>query len=279
MKLGNLKNTFTKLGDSVKENDSAIMAALSIGGMIAAVFFTARNARKAREIVEDETLENSEKVKKLMPVVAPTLVSATVSTVSTVGLYKKNQKLGKLLGAAVSTANTMKTLMDETDKATKAVVGEEKAEEIQQQVQKNVGAKGASTSVNPEVYDTGTGKHIYCEKHTGLTIRASKDYVVSRLRNINLWIKDQWKSGSPDDDLYISLSDIASELAPNGGANTGTAHRVLGWKLTELRNRELHFNIKETFNYEHENGDEEPGYYINIQDPLTLVPDWAITYR
>lgn len=279
MKLGNLKNAFVKLGDSVKENDSAIMAALSIGGMIAAVFFTARNARKTREIVEDETLENSEKMKKLVPVVGPTIIAATVSTVSTVGLYKKNQKLGKLLGAAVSTANTMKTLMDETEKATKAVVGEEKAQEITQQVQKNIGEKGTSSSVNPEVYDTGSGKHIYCEKHTGLTIRASKDYIISHLRNINLWIKDQWKAGCPDDDLYISLSDIASELAPNGGANTGTAHRVLGWKLADLKNRELRFNIKETFNYEHTNGDEEPGYYIDIKDPLTLVPDWAVTYK
>lgn len=277
MKLSGLISKAVDLGNKAKEHDTAIMTAVNIGGSVAAVVLAFRNAAKAKQILANEELEAREKLKRLVPVLGPVVVAEAVSAGAGIGLFKKSQKLGQLLSAAVSTGSAVSALLKETEEKTKEIVGEEKAEEIQKEVRKSVSEKG--TSVGQEVYDTGTGKYIYQEKQSGLTIRASKDYVVSHLKNIQLWVKDQWRNG-PEGDEYVAVRDIVEELSsPDNPHCNGNAHKLLGYKVADLRNGELHFNIKETFNYKHENGEEEPGYYIEITDNITFVPDWAVTYR
>lgn len=236
MKLGGLFSKAAKVGAVAKEHDSAIMAAVSIGGMIAAVVSAFRKADKAKEILADEDLTTGEKAKELGKELWPVAVGAVASTAGTLGLYKKNQNLGKLLTAAVSTTTAVRTLLDETEKKLTEVVGDEKAEEIKKEVQKKAGENTGTVNVS-SVPIVGNGDTIFRNPRTGFTVKATKDYIRSSIKTCNLWMAQQWNFGGvPDEDSYLTLGDIDRTIFedPNGVPETSNA---MGYNVRNLGRR------------------------------------------
>ena len=280
-----LKDLFNVVKEGVKKNDSAICAAVGIAGLVSAVIFAFRAAPKCKQILETmEGESNLEKAKEIAPVVAPVAVAAGVGIAADLVLLKKNTKLTEAVSAGTAVAGTLTNIIKETEKQERKLLGDEKADEIQEEVKKAVGGKPTSIS-DGEVYDTGKGKFIFYEPLSGAKIRASKSYIRSQLKNINLWIKDQRNKNligalmDTNSKVAIRLFDIVNELYP--GCCDSELSKSYGWLLSGLYNNELSFDIGDTFEYTHPDSDaQEPGYIIKIVTPGVILPgDAECTYE
>lgn len=241
-----------------KSHDNVILAGISIAGTVGAVI-AAWNARpKCESILEEKKdASNWEKVTAVAPSLLPVIGATAVSIGATVWNAKSNAgkiaKLASTAASAVTVAQTAKTAHDAYEKATREVVGEEKEQEIRKKQVKTMAE--SKPVVMDDVYDTGTGTFIFREPFTGVTVRASKAFILSSV---------------------LESRDEVSKVLEGSGKRRVRSFRdiIMKWNVpyekipdcADLvtwdpdRGQVVNVDLSETFEY---NG-AEPGYIVNF---------------
>lgn len=163
----NIKNLFKPAVNFVSKHDTGLLTAAIIGSTLASVYFTYKNGPKCRKILEElgPDAKPMEKVKALAPVAAPTIISATISVGATLAMNQITSKRIEKLASICSVHQIANTLHDEYEKKAKEILGEEKAEEIQEAASKEVAKKSVSNSAY--LSDGTPGSNEYCAIETG----------------------------------------------------------------------------------------------------------------
>ena len=163
----NIKNLFKPAVNFVSKHDTGLLTAAIIGSTLASVYFTYKNGPKCRKILEElgPDAKPMEKVKALAPVAAPTIISATISVGATLAMNQITSKRIEKLASICSVHQIANTLHDEYEKKVKEIVGEEKAEEIQEAASKEVAKKSFESHTLSS--DGALGSNEYCPIETG----------------------------------------------------------------------------------------------------------------
>ena len=278
-----LKEMATGLIAGARRKDTAIMTFVGIGGLFTTIYFSFKAAPKCEGLLEklkDPDIPVGQKIADTTKAIGPVIGSAAITTGCIVGLYKKSESLAATVSEMATAASAMGAIADITDKKTREIAGEETAEKIKQEVAKAVTEQQTITNAAPvvAVHDAGKGGFIFCEPNTDVYIRATRAEVDSKLKEINLWIKDLWRHDAPDDDAYVTFSDIVNTISP--GCYDGILGKACGFHVASLPTPEISYHLTSTFNYvDPVTNVEEPGYVITIMTRSCPVPPNAITYR
>ena len=225
-----MKGNFMKaLGDFAEKN-GRIVGGIAI---VAGIFVTAAMAYKARPKVdkileekkekvkaidEDEELTDEEKakerkettketVKEIAKVAAPTIISGVATAGITIATVASGEKtIHKYMNLALAGDIAYKELYDKT----RAVVGDEKADEIRKEIEEDHLKEGGdlfgpgSNIDETIIYDCG-GPHLFLDYLSGRLFRCSE----TKVREAVLRCNEKLTSGQ---ELYITPNDFYNEI-------------------------------------------------------------------
>lgn len=251
--MGIIKKFFT-------EHDNAILAGISIVGTVGAVIAAWHARPKCERILEEMNTKgasNWEKTKALAPTLATVVFPAAVSIIATgVNAKRNDSKIAKLTSAAASAitlGQTVRSAHDSYEKATREVVGEEKEKEIR--AKQAVKMAESKPVILDDVYDTGTGQFIFREPFTGVTVRASKAFILNSVlesrADVSKVLEGSGKRRKRSFRDIIMKWNVPYEKIPDSSD-------LYHWDPD--RGQVINVDLSETFEY---NG-QEPGYVINF---------------
>lgn len=260
----NIKKLVTAGAKFIKSHDRSILTGLSIAGTVSAVIFAWKARPKCEKVLKEleaEGADNLEKAKRLAPILAPTAIATGVSVVCDIAAFKvADDMIGVLTNAytATCTANEMRKV------AEKEIVGEDKAEEIE----KTVAKKTVESIPDEEIETTGHGDVIFIEPNTGKVLKSSKDYIELGLSRCDTKLARCYDSLGicVNDEYAISFNDIFNEW----GIRRCKFGDMFEFKARD--NRKLTWNFI-PFEYEHDNGEVELGYIIDIVSKYRIIPN------
>ena len=146
-------------------------------------------AKKQKGEAADETTQELT-VKEKLPIVAKCYWSTALLALLSGGLVIASVKFGRhQLKAAMLMATTAQTALEEYEKATEEVVGENKANQIKGKVAQN--AIKDNPPKNPqEILDTGFGKTLCYDMLSGRYFRCDQEYIRRKINNLNAELLD-----------------------------------------------------------------------------------------
>ena len=206
----NIKNFFKPVVSFVSKHDTAILTTVSIGSTIASIYFTYKNTPKFKQVLEelDPDAKLADKVKALAPVAAPTIISATISIGSTAALNKVMSDRINNLASVCSLHQIANTIHDEYEKKAKEILGEEKAEEIQEAASKEVAKKSfeshalsSNGSVGSNEYcpiETGQGNDLFFLEWTEQWFKADIAFVKDTFTALNYQLMNEMQISVPE---------------------------------------------------------------------------------
>lgn len=147
-------------------------------------------AKKQKGEALDATTESLTKKEKAV-VYAKCYASTAMFAVAAAGLMIVSVKCGRhQLKAAMMLYQTAQTALEEYEKATEEVVGENKAAKIKGKVAQNAIAKNPPPRDSQEVLDTGYGKTLCYDKLSGRYFRSDQEFIRRRINNLNAELLD-----------------------------------------------------------------------------------------
>lgn len=216
----NMKNFFKPLVNFVSKHDTAIFTTVSIGSTLASIYFTYKNTPKFKQVLEElgPDAKLADKVKALAPVAAPTIVSATISIGSTAALNKVTSDRINNLASVCSLHQIANTIHDEYEKKAREILGEEKAEEIQEAASKEVAKKSfeshalsSNGSIGSNEYcpiETGHGNDLFYLEWTDQWFRADIAFVKDIFTALNYQLTNELSIGVQELQANLGLPTI-----------------------------------------------------------------------
>lgn len=252
----------------VKSHDRTILTGISIAGTVSAVIFAWRARPKCEAVLKElEGADNLTKAKRLAPILAPTIVATGVAIGADIAVFKA---AGEQIGAITNAYTALQAGNDIRKIAEKEVVGEEKVEAINKVQAKKIVEK----IPDEEIERTGHGDVIFLEPNTGKVLQSCKDFLELGLSRCDTKIARCYDSCGVcvNEDYGISYNDIFSEWG---------IRRCKFGDMFEYRakdNRKLTWNFI-PFEYEHDNGETELGYIIDITSTYRVMPSDTMIER
>lgn len=226
---------FERIGKCVEDNLPKILTAAAIGGAIGTTLFAVNATRKAVKAVESkeaekqEPLTKKEVVKETWKYYVPTAISLGLTVASCACAQHENTKRNAIVTAALTMSETA---LHELKETTREVIGEKKAEEIENKA----AIKHAETVVQekPEVLSdcefTGHGNARFMDGF-GRTFYCSTNWIDHCLNELDN------RMGAGQDE-YCNWNDLLYLL----GLQTTEFGEFLGWN--SLRDGSLYQNRK-----------------------------------
>ena len=208
-----IKKGFTTLGNVVSKNSPAITAGVAIVTAGAAVFTAIKATKKVETLMLDEFKKKNESVEKIEDAVEltrtekaivfarcywPTAVLFILSASCMIGSVCLAHHQIKALAVVASTAESALT---DYQKAAADLLGEKKAGDIKDQVNKNRVAENPPKE--DEIFDTGRGKSLCYDPISGRSFYSDIDQIRAAINNLNADLLDM---------NFVSLNDYYEAL-------------------------------------------------------------------
>lgn len=200
-----------------------ILSGLAIAGLVGTIALTVRATLKVEKALKEaeerkgEKLDLKETAKEVWKPIAPVVASAVATGACVIASHtiEENRK------AALMAAYTMaQGELDTYKKKFKEVCGEEAAEEVTKEVDKE-----RVVSYTPDqVFFTNTDGCICFDPMSGRYFRSNKNTIVSAVNRVNQNIIDSWSAVL--NDFYEELGLPACGLGDDLGWNTNNLLRV-----------------------------------------------------
>lgn len=165
------------------KNGATILTGVTVVGVVASGYLW----YKAGPKVEDhkkrwkEREENGEEVslqEKALDIFPDIALAVSVSAVTVGAAVGSNALNANNIAAMTLVAKEAKDYTQNIQAAAKKVVGEEKANEIEEEARSSKRARVVEDVVTEyHTYDTGEGDHVFIDEETHIRIRASKSFV------------------------------------------------------------------------------------------------------
>lgn len=227
----------------ISEHVPVVLTVVAVVGAVTAVVDAVKQAPAAKEEIEeakkeiadiraDEKMSDEEKEQnvgtvkkqcawKLFRRFAPVAIALTASIACTIGLGVMSSSAQAGLAAVTEIANQTKEELEQRKDAEKAVVGEEKAKEIDQ---KSADIRALAYHV-PEMLAVMPGQNIYIEKTSGRAFAANPDKISVIEAEIQRTMEDRFGSAF-DEDRNIHLNDIYELFEQFGFTPTSTGEML-----------------------------------------------------
>jgi hypothetical protein len=175
---------------------------------------------KQRGEAVDATVEGLT-TKEKIPVYAKCYLSTFLFAAASAGLMIASVKLGRhQLKAAMLMYTTAQNALEEYEKATEEVVGENKAAKIKGKVAQNAIEK--NKPAGQEILDTGYGKTLCYDMLSGRYFRSDQEFIRRKINNLNADLLDCG---------FVSLNDYYESIGLTG-VMYGSSH---GWHYSTNR--------------------------------------------
>ena len=217
-----MKNKFIKqMTDTVSTNLPGLLTGIGIAGMVSATILAVTSTPKAMRLIDEAECEKGglltkkETVNVAWKCYIPTMVTTVVSAGCLIGAHSVNVKRNAALATAYKISETV--ISDYKD-AIVETIGEEKAQEVEDQVAKKRIERDPVE--NKEVFLTGGGEILCYDSISGRYFKSDKESIRCAENNINRNLID---------DIYVSLNDLYYEL----GLESTKIGDDLGWNLDQ----------------------------------------------
>lgn len=202
----------------LKQHKRGLLTGVTIVGEVVAIIEAIKQGPEFKRIMDEyeakkgteDEMSKGELVKEMA---IPALKVAAPAVVSITGAVAGHKIASEAIGSLTSALGVSQAIREEYREATRQIVGDEKAEEIEDKaIQSRIDSDSKTGQINNVIY-TGHGMHKFYDAYTGRYFISDANFIESVANNFNNRLKSEMKLSANEfySDLDLPPVDCGTE--------------------------------------------------------------------